>query len=77
MDSGKVVRVSNIETLQTRFLLITLFMYMIMPPFLVCAKKIQPCFIKLCVNCEKTLTHIISQNSFDVYVVNIYFYAIQ
>ncbi len=31
MDSGKVVRVSNIETLQTRFLLITFFMYMVWP----------------------------------------------
>ncbi len=48
MDSGEVVRVS---TLQTRFLLITLFMYMVWTvehaAIFGLAEKIQPCFIKL------------------------------
>ncbi len=48
-----------------------------MLPFLVCAEKIQPSFIKCMCQLRNFLTHIISQNSFDVYVVNVYFYAVQ
>ncbi len=43
-----------------------------MPPFLVCAEKIQPCFIKfvsIVKNFNSYNLKLISQNSFDVYVV--------